>query len=156
MVANLRVGFKKRQHKRHFESITVIPPPTKMPCTKILCSEPVSIIALVLEPLVAVAGTNHVLDMRPFSAGKAFHPKLCGPSIGLSYFSDDSVECIASILSCPQAPRAPNRKEIPELLKQVPCFTESEALVNNIGGLFLATRRVSVDLNGDPRNSFVA
>lgn len=135
MVANLRVGFKKRQRKRHFESITVIPPPTKMPCTKILYSEPVSIIALVPEPLVAVAGTNHVPDMRPFSAGKSFHPKLGGPSIGLTYLSDDSVECIASILSCPQAPRAPNRKEIPELLKQVPCFTESEALVNNIRGL---------------------
>ena len=91
MVANIRVGFKKRQHKRLSESISVIPPPAKMPCSKILCSKPVSIIAPVTEPLVAIAGTNHVSDKRPFSAGKAFLQKLGGPSTGLTYLSDDSV-----------------------------------------------------------------
>lgn len=41
-----------------------------------------------------------------------------------------------------------------ELLKQVPCFTKSEAPVSNMEEFFPATKQVSVDLNGDPRISF--
>ena len=41
-------------------------------------------------------------------------------------------------------------------MKQILCFTEKETLVNNIGDLFPATRRVSMDLDGDPNISFVA
>lgn len=89
-------------------------------------------------------------------AKKASCPKLGGPSTSLAYLNDDSIECVASIPSCHQAPRAPNQEKIVELLKQVPCFTESEALVNNIGGLFPATRRVSVDLDNDPNIFFMA
>ena len=43
-----------------------------------------------------------------------------------------------------------------ELMKQIPCFTERKTLVNNMGKLFLVTRRVSVDLDDDPNISFVA
>ena len=43
-----------------------------------------------------------------------------------------------------------------KLLKQVPCFTESEAPMNNIGDFFPATRRVLANLGDDPSVSFVA
>ena len=156
MAPNLRVDFKEGQCKCLSESIMVIHPPTKKPCTKILCPELVSTIALVPEPSTFVAGTSHAPVGRPSFSEKASYPKLGGPSTSLAYLNDDSIECVASISSCHQAPCAPNQEKIVELLKQVPCFTESEALVNNIGGLFPATRRVSVDLDNDPNIFFMA
>lgn len=39
-------------------------------------------------------------------------------------------------------------------MKHIPSFIEREALVHNMGVLFLATRRVSVDLESDPNLSF--
>lgn len=41
-------------------------------------------------------------------------------------------------------------------MKQISCFIERKTLVNNMGKLFLVTRRVSVDLDDDPNISFVA
>ena len=156
MVVNLRASFKERQCKHLFESIIVIPPLAKKPCTEILCLEPVLVIAQMPKHSITIVGTNHVLNRRPSFTGKASCPKLGGPSTSLTYLSDDSIECITFIPSCPQTPRAPNREEIAELLKQVPSFIESEALVNKIRDLFPTTRRVLVYLDNDPHISFVA
>lgn len=41
-------------------------------------------------------------------------------------------------------------------MKQIPSFIEREAPVHDMGVLFLATWRVSVDLESDPTISFVA
>lgn len=41
MVANLRVAFKERQRKHLSESITVIPPPSRSPCSEILYPWPI-------------------------------------------------------------------------------------------------------------------
>lgn len=80
-----------------------------MPCTKILCPEPVSIITPVPEPSVTAASTSHVPNIRLSSAKKAFRPELGRPFTSLTYLNDDFIECIASIPSCPQVPRAPSR-----------------------------------------------
>lgn len=140
MVANLRADFNERQCKCLSESITVIPPPVKKPYTEILCLKPVSVIAPTLEPSVVVVGINHVSNGRPSSTERVVRPKLGGPFTSLAQLSDDSVECVASVPPCPQAPRAPSRGEITKLMKQVPCFTKMEAPVNNIWDLFSATR----------------
>ncbi|KAL6313060.1 hypothetical protein AAG906_012814 [Vitis piasezkii] len=155
MAANLRADFKKRQRKRLFESIMIVFPPTKKPCAEILCPVPISAITLAPEPLIAAVGTSHVPDGR-YSTGKYAHLELGGPFTGSTQLNDDSVECVASIPPRPQAPRASNYEEMTKLLKQVPCFTESEAPMNYIRDLFPATRRVSADLGGDPSVSFVA
>ena len=63
---------------------------------------------------------------------------------------------MASVPPHPQTLHTPSQEEMVELLKQVPCFTKSEALVNNIRDHFLATRQVLMDLGGDPSISFVA
>ncbi|RVW25247.1 hypothetical protein CK203_108206 [Vitis vinifera] len=116
---------------------------------------PILAIPSVPKPSVDGVGPSHVPTVRPFT-GKNACLELGEPSIGLAQLSDDSVECVAFVPPCPKTPRAPSWKEMVELLKQVPCFTESEGLVNNIGDLFSTTRRVSMDLSGDPNISFVA
>ena len=116
MVANLRVGFKERQHKCLFESITVVFLPTKKPCTEILCPVPVLAIAPMLKPSVAVVGPNHVLDEMPYVEKDALL-ELGGPSTSPIQLSDDSVECVAFVPPFLQAPRAPRWEEMIKLMK---------------------------------------
>ncbi|RVW99883.1 hypothetical protein CK203_029238 [Vitis vinifera] len=54
------------------------------------------------------------------------------PSSSLTQLNDDSVECVTSISSCPQAPHAPSWEEIAELMQQIPLFTKREAPVHNM------------------------
>ncbi|RVW28597.1 hypothetical protein CK203_100868 [Vitis vinifera] len=98
MVANLRVGFKERQHKRLFESITVISFPSKIPCPEILCPEPVLAIALALVPSTTTTGSNLLVE-------EAARLALERPSSDLAHLNDDSVEFVASIPSHPLASR---------------------------------------------------
>lgn len=129
---------------------------TKKPFMEVLCSKPISAIVPTLESSATAAGTNPVLDERPFSTGATIHPKLGGFSIGSTQLSNDSVEYITSILPRPQAPRALSQEEIATLMKQIPCFIEGDAPVNNIEDLFPATWRVLVDLDDDHNISFMA
>lgn len=50
-----------------------------------------------------------------------------------------------------------NWEEMTELLKQVPYFIETKALMTHMGDFFFffATKRVTVDLDDDPPISFV-
>lgn len=155
MATNLRVCFKEKQSKHVFESITVVLPLAKKPCTKVFCLVPVLAIPPVPKPSIDVAGPSHVPTMRPF-IGKYVHPKLDGPSTGPAQLNDDSFECVAYVPPRPQVPSTPSQEEMVELLKQVPYFIESEAHVNNIGDHFLATQQVSMDLGNDPSISFMA
>ena len=98
MATNLRVGFKERQRKCLFESITIIPPHAKKPCTKILYPKPVLVIALVPNPLATTASVNPLLDGRLSSTGGAVHLELGGPSTSPTQLDDDSVECVAFVL----------------------------------------------------------
>lgn len=111
MATNLRAGFKKRQCKCLSESITVFPP-TKKPCINILCPKPVLAIAPALKPLIATLGINSLSGEGIFSTEGFAHPRPKGPFTSLAQLSNDSIECVASVLPCPQAPRAPNREEI--------------------------------------------
>ncbi|KAL6321836.1 hypothetical protein AAG906_035535 [Vitis piasezkii] len=62
MVANLRIEFKERQHKRLSESITVVSPPSKRPYLEPLYLEPVLAIASTLAPSTAIASNNLELE----------------------------------------------------------------------------------------------
>ena len=80
MAANLRVGFKERQHKCLSKSITIILPPSKRHYLKILCSELVLTFALVIEPLAVAVGTNPTPDERLFSTEEVVHLEPWMPS----------------------------------------------------------------------------
>lgn len=136
MAANLRARFKEKQHKSLSKSITVIIPPYKRPCLKILCSELILTFASVTGPSTVVVGTNPMLDERFFLAEGSIHLEPWRPSSGLEQLNDDSIEYVAFIPFRPQAPRAPSREEIAELMKQIPLFIEREAPVHNMGILF--------------------
>lgn len=155
MAANLRTDFKERQCKHLSESILVVPPSTKKPYSKVLYPMSVSTVSPTPKPSTDGVGPNHVPIVRP-STGKYARLKLGKPSIGPAQHNDDSVECMAFVPLHPKASCALSWKEMAELLKQVPCLTESEDLGNNIGDLFPATRQVSMDLSGNPNISFVA
>lgn len=140
MVANLRAESNKRQCKHLSESITIIPPPTKKPCPKILYLKPILAIAPAPEPLAAAVGSNPPLGRRLLLTNGAAHLELGRPFTGPEQLSDDSVECVAFVPPCPYAPCAPSREEITELMKQISYFTEREAPVTNMRVLFSATR----------------
>lgn len=129
---------------------------TKKPYMEVFCSKPISAIVPTLDSSATAAGTNPVLDERSFSARVTIHPKLGGFSIGSTQLNYDSIEYITSILPRPQAPRALSQEEIAALMKQIPCFIEGDAPVNNIEDLFPATWRVLVDLDDDHNISFMA
>lgn len=112
MATNLRAGFKKRQCKCLSKSITVVSPSTKKPCIEILCPKPVLAIAPTLKPLTATLGINSLSGEGIFSTEGVTHPRPKGPFTGLAQLSNDSIECVASVLPRPQAPRAPNREEV--------------------------------------------
>ncbi|KAJ9705549.1 hypothetical protein PVL29_003549 [Vitis rotundifolia] len=65
MAANLRVGFKERQHKCLFEAITVAPPPTKRSYTEEprVASDPNTPLAPM--PLTDSAGPSSAPVARP-------------------------------------------------------------------------------------------
>lgn len=130
------------------------PPPTKKPCMEVLHSVPFLVILPAPKPSDAAVGPSRVPDVGPYT-GKDARPELGGSSTGSAQFSNDSVECVALVPPRPQAPRAPSRDEMVELLKQVPYFTESETPVSNMEEFFPATEQVSVYLDGDPRISFM-
>ena len=127
MATNLRVCFKEKQSKHVFESITVVPPLAKKPCTEVFYLVPVLAIPPVPKPSIDVAGPSHVPTVRP-STGKYVHPKLGGPFIGPAQLNDDSVECVTYVPPRPQWSSTPSQEEMVELLKQVPYFIESEAM----------------------------
>lgn len=116
MVVNLRVGFKKKQRKRLYESIAIASPPAKKSCTEILHSMLVSTIPLAPKPSVDAVGPSRVSTVRPLF-GKDAHPERGRPSTGPIPLTDDSVECMTSVLLRPQVPRAPSWEEMAELLK---------------------------------------
>lgn len=97
MATNLRVCFKEKQSKHVFESITIVPPLAKKPCTEVFCLVPVLAIPPMPKPSIDVAGPSHVSTVRP-STRKYVHPKLGGLSTGPAQFNDDSVECVAYII----------------------------------------------------------
>lgn len=95
MTTDVRVGFKERQRKRLFESITFTPPPTKKSCPKVPRLTPISDIPSVLNPSTDVEGPNCVSTARP-PVGKYAHTERGGASTGPIPPSDDPIECVAS------------------------------------------------------------
>lgn len=116
MALNLRVGFKKKQRKRLYESIAIAPLPAKKSCTEILHPMPVSTIPLAPKPSADAVGPSRVLTVRPLF-GKDADPERGRPSTGPIPLIDDSVECMTSVPLRPQVPRAPSWEEMAELLK---------------------------------------
>lgn len=95
MTTNVRVGFKERQCKRLFESITFASPPTKKSCSKIPCLTPISDIPSVTKPLTDIERPNRASAAR-LSVGKDAYPEQGGASTGPVPSSDDPVECVTS------------------------------------------------------------
>lgn len=107
------------------------------------------------KPSADAVGASCVLIVRPLVGKDVFLERdKASPSSVLP--NNDFVEYVASIPPHPQAPRTPNREEMVELLKQVPYFTEVEPPVTSMEDFFLATKRITMDLDEDPLISFVA
>lgn len=116
MAANLRVGFKERQHKCLFEAITVAPPPTKRSYTEEprVASDPNTPLAPM--PLTDGVGPSSAPVARPSARKDAHHEQVelftSPPSA-----SKDFDEKEASTPSHPPVPRALGWEEMVELLK---------------------------------------
>ena len=144
MVANLRAGFKERQHKCLSKSIAVAPFLAKRSCAKDTYVEPISNAPPAPMPLVNAVGPNNA-PIAKSPTRKDVCPTQDGTSIGPTHVGDNLDRKDASVPS-----RVPSWEEMAELLKQVPCFTEAEPLSTNMADFFLLTKRVSVDLDDNP------
>lgn len=49
-----------------------------------------------------------------------------------------------------------NREELDELLKRFPTFIDMEPPMSDMNDLILATQRIPMDVDGDPKQSYVA
>lgn len=154
MAANLRAAFKERQCKHLSDSIAIAYHFAKKSCTEVPHLVPVLDILLVPKPSTDAVGLSRVPDARP-SIGKDAYPKRGGVSTVSIPLSDELVDYTTSVPPCAQGPRAPSWKEMIELLKQVPYFTKTKAPSISMGDFFPATKRVTVDLNGDLLISFI-
>lgn len=150
ITTNLRVDFKERQCKRLFESIIVVLPPDKRSCTE--------------EPHEALVPDTSSMPMPPIdAAGPSNVPVAKSPNRKYVCPTQDEVSTGPAPVGddldrkyAPAPPRAPNWEEMMELLKRVPCFTKVEPPSIKMLEFFSLTKRISMNIDGNPPISIAA
>lgn len=128
---------------RLFESIVVALSPSKRsyvekPCVALMSDTPPAPM-----PSTNVAGPSYVSVARPL-AWKDACPNRDGVSTGSTLIDNLEDEKVVLV-----PPRAPSWEEIMELLKQVPCFTETKPPSTKMSDFVPLTKRVLVDINNN-------
>ena len=150
ITTNLRVDFKERQRKRLFESIIVVLPPDKRSCTEEPHKAPVPDTSSMPMPLIDAAGPNNVPVVKSPDR-KYVCPAQDEVSTDLAPVGDDLDRKYA-----PAPPCAPSWEEMMELLNRVPCFTKVEPLSIKMLEFFSLTKRISMNIDGNPPISIAA
>lgn len=109
-MANLRSGFKERQRKHLFESITVSPSPTKGSCMEEPPVVPISDTPLAPMPLTNAAKPSIMSSARP-SARKDAHHEQFGSSTSSTSASEGLDGKEISTHFHPPTPHAPSWEE---------------------------------------------
>ena len=160
---DLRTGFLERHRKRLHEAIDIVPPPAKRvyleraeedpemeapPSTMPQSNEEGSNVAAATQP--NVIGPSVAVVVQPDVAAPSNAPaaeEVRGKKGG----SDAAVTEEASDEKNSPAPTAPpSWEEMMEMLKGVSCFTDTEAPSTKMSDFFPLTKRVSINIGGDP------
>ena len=139
---DLIAEFKERHHKCLYEAIDMVPPPAKKACLEMAQEKPTRGAPPMVVPQSNVAG--------PSSAPAT--EKEAGLTTGEAPGDAAPVERVSdekdSPVPVPATP--PSWDEMMEMLKHVPCFTDSEAPYTKMSDFFPLTKRISVNMGDDP------
>lgn len=89
------------------------------------------------------------LEEKFSSADDITHHELNRPFISSNLFNEESFECKASSPFYPKSFYIPNQEEVVKLLRQISSFTERKTPVQNIRVIFLATQRISIEIENN-------
>ena len=173
---DFRAGFLERHCKRLCDPIEIVPSPAKRVCPEIAEEDPVAEVPPSIMSYPNEAGSTAAvatqLDVVGPHAAAATQTDVAGPSAAVVVQSD--VAAFSNVLSTeetrgtnggldavvdeeasdeksnPIVAVPPSWEEIMEMLKGVSCFTDAEALSTKMTNFFPLTKRVSVNMGGDP------
>lgn len=163
-------------HKRLYDPIDIASPPAKRVCSKISEEDPVAEVPFSTMPYPDEATPNAAVAAQPDiarpSATAMAQPDAPGPSVAA--VAQPGVTAPSNAPSAVEArgteggpeaavdEEAPDKKSSPavvvppswvkmmEMLKGVSCFTDTEAPSTRMSDFFSLTKRVSVNIGGDP------
>ena len=173
---DLRAGFLERHRKRLYDPIEIVPSPAKRVCPERVEEDPVaevppSTMSHSDEAGPSAAVATHLDVMGP-SATAATQPDIAGPSAAIVVQSDVAApinvpfteetrgtnggldaavdEKALDEKSSPVVAVPPSWEEIMDMLKGMSCLTDAEAPSTKMSNFFPLTKRVSVNMGGDP------
>lgn len=145
MSTNLRAGFKERRCKRFHEAIDIVPSLAKRTCLKRVQEK--------LEreiPPMAMPPPNVVGSSSAPVAEKETGEKEAGSAPNEALGGAAPADEASDKKDTPAPASPPSWDEMMEMLKRVPCFTNAELPSTKMSDLFSFTKRISVNLGGDP------
>lgn len=128
---DLRAGFKERHYKRHHEVIDMVSPPAKKACSKRAHEEPTRKVHPVAMPPPDVAGPSSAPIAEKEADGKE-----SGPAMGEAPGDAAPVEEVLDKNTTPTPVSPLSWDEMMEMLKHMPCFTDSESLFIKMSNFF--------------------
>lgn len=140
MMTDLRVGFKERHHKCLHEAIEVDASPTKRTCSKGVQGEPKKDASPEPMPSSDVTGSSSVL-----AVGKEACPTQDGAPGGPAHVEEDLDQKDASV-----SVLFLSWEEMMEMLRWVPCFIDAEPPSTKMSNFFPLTKRILMNIGGDP------
>ena len=103
-------------------------------------------------PTAVVASDS---DEKASSTDDIPYHKMRKPFVVSGKISGESFKCLNLSFLYPNPTYVPNQKEMSELLRCIPSFTEMESLVQEMGTLFPITQWIPIEMDEDPSQSFM-
>lgn len=132
MVADLRAYFKDRQCKWLSKPIKVVAPPAKRPCSDEVHEEPIMEAPPTPVPLPDAMGFSSVSAAASLVRAKTYPAQDRAPD-GSTLAEEDLDQKDASSFV-----RPPSYEEMMEILRWIPCFTDTERLRQRCQTSFLS------------------
>lgn len=142
---DLRAGFKERHCKCHHEAIDMVSPSAKKACPERAHEEPARKVPPVAVPPPDVAGPSTAPIAEKEADGKE-----SGPAMEEASGDAAPAEEVLDKKTIPTPVSPPSWDEMMEMLKHMPCFTDSESPSIKMSDFFPSTKRIFVNLSGDP------
>lgn len=140
MATDLRAGFKERHHKHFHKAIEVAAPPTKRACLKGVQEEPMRDV---------IPGPMPPSDAMGLSSMPAVEKEISTVPNG----APSGVAPVNEVLDQKDTPASappPSWDEMMEMLRWVLCFTDVESSSTKMLDFFPLTKRISMNLGGEP------
>lgn len=140
MATDLRAGFKERHCKHFHKAIEVAAPPTKRACLEGVQEEPMRNVLPGPMPPSDATGPSSVLAVK-----KEISTVLNGAPGGVA-----PIDEVLDQKDTPASAPPPSWDEMMEMLRRVLCFTDAELSFTKMSDIFSLTKRISMNLGGEP------